>query len=1255
MHPHQTRDVANVFTQTITTRGVHDVPPPGTSPRTLPGTLVRSDRRVLSIAKLRVGQEAYQLSGVAQSLDDYYTGRGEADGQWMGAGAERLGLSGQVVGDDLRAVLAGIAPGTGGLSPNGDTIRPHPRRVPGFDLTFKAPKSVSVLYAVTDDPRVQGAIIEAGESAVRDTLAWLEREAIHIRRGTGNERFLDSLAARDPRAAEQARIRTLPARGIVAAAFRHRTSRAGDPLLHWHTLVANLAEGPDGRWSAFVHPDLYRAVRAAGEVFQAAMRHELTERLGIEWRPGRHVPEIAGVPQALCDQFSKRSHQIEAWLEATGTPNDREGRQKAVLATRRAKPELESSRFDAAWKAESIAAGWGPDAAESLLASLAPTAQPDASRWTQTERASSEHPDERLVDPDRWVSDILAELTNDDSTFTRTDLVRAVAGALGEGATVATVERIAASVLASADAVPVAAATTERRWTSADLLRVEHRFLGAIDEGQRRVPLDPDTAERVLKSRSNLGDDQVAAVRTLAAGTNAVSVLVGPAGTGKTYTLDTVREIYESAGYRIVGAAPSARAAMELQNGAGVRSATLHRLAGEWSRGRDGPDTRTLLVVDEAAMAGIRDLEALVATTVRAGGRVILAGDHRQLPEVTAGGGFAAAVDHSATVAELTTNRRQQAKWERDALTELRQGHVAAAVAAYRDHGRVVVADDRGTMLAAAVGRWFDAHDAGQSAVLLASTNETVRALNHAVRDRRTERGQTGPVLAVFNGREYRLGEQVVLRRNAYHQRTLDGATTTVLNGQTATVIEGKADHLVVRLDRHDNRVALPAAYVESSVDYGYAHTAHRAQGGTWDVSIGVGVEGLYREAGYLLMSRGREENWLVATATEIEQIDRDLDRHDQGLASPDDHVDVDAELVRRLNQSRAKLLASTHDPHAEQITRLAESVDLAALETWARHASVAEHQASTAIGSTPTRLLAMIERASHTSRHIEIGQTVKALDRHNIGAVVGLDDRRGRVAIEFVSAEGHTAQRSLPWQTVEILDDEPPERILDPVTAALLDNVLGEHGRQIDEWYRHLASAGVEPDDAHVYASAARLRVDRCAAALAADQPGWLTALIGIRPAKAMPAQVWDDAVRDIAAQQVRARDAGQRADVDTDLAERIAAARVWLADYTDTPDVPIVEPRGRNEIIERRRELQGILDSAPPDYRPLITQLRDGGQLSFDGTTELLADALAAQDVRRRWILAHWPYVVEYAETTSSLEAMISPTLDIEPADYM
>ncbi|MGE0307157.1 MAG: MobF family relaxase, partial [Acidimicrobiia bacterium] len=311
----------------------------------------------MTISKLRVGQEAYQLTGVARSLDDYYTGAGETQGQWVGGGAERLDLAGTVDADDLRAVLAGIRPGTGGLTPNGNTLRPNHRRVPGFDLTFKAPKSASVLYAVSDDPRVQGAVIEAGEVAMREALAWLEREAIRVQRGSHNLAYLARL---DPADRAKAGPRREGTSGVVAASFRHRTSRAGDPYLHWHVLVANLAEGTDKRWSSLAHPEIYRHAKAAGSLFQSVFRSELTRTLGIEWRPGRHVPEIAGIPQAVLDAFSKRSAEAEAWLAATGTAATGANRQAAVLATRRNKPELEQVRFDVEWKAEAELLGWGP-------------------------------------------------------------------------------------------------------------------------------------------------------------------------------------------------------------------------------------------------------------------------------------------------------------------------------------------------------------------------------------------------------------------------------------------------------------------------------------------------------------------------------------------------------------------------------------------------------------------------------------------------------------------------------------------------------------------------------------------------------------------------------------------------------------------------------------------------------------------------------------------------------------------------------
>ena len=398
---------------------------------------------MLSLAKLRVGQEAYQLSGVAESLDAYYTGAGEAPGEWIGGGASRLGLDGEVAAGDLRAVLAGLRPGSGGLSPNGTPIRPTRKRIPGFDATFKVPKSASVLYAVSDDPMIQGAVIDAGEHAVREAIGWLEREASRCAAATTTRRRSkhagpsSSPTGKDP--VDDGGPRRLKTSGVVGAAFRHRTSRAGDPLLHWHVLIANMAEGSDGRWTAIVHPDLYRHAKAAGEVFQAAFRAELTRTLGVEWRPGRHVPEIAGIPQGLLDVFSKRRAEIEAWLEATGGPTDAAGQQEAVLATRRNKPEREGERLDAGWKAEADDAGWGPVEAEALAAGWRP-ADPvgidevwrlAAVGFDEDGRAADY---EQVVSPEEWISELLRkDLTVGSTTFTDTAVTEAVARRLGPG------------------------------------------------------------------------------------------------------------------------------------------------------------------------------------------------------------------------------------------------------------------------------------------------------------------------------------------------------------------------------------------------------------------------------------------------------------------------------------------------------------------------------------------------------------------------------------------------------------------------------------------------------------------------------------------------------------------------------------------------------------------------------------------------------------------------------------------------------
>jgi conjugative relaxase-like TrwC/TraI family protein len=227
---------------------------------------------VLNIGRLAAGGEGYYLEAVASGVEDYYTGSGEAPGFWLTEAAAGLGLTGRVTPEDLRHVLAARHPRTGA-----DLPRTARRRVPGFDLAFRAPKSVSLLYGLGDEATA-AVVRDAHDQAVAAALGYLQRQAGFARRGrNGAER--------------------VPIDGLVAAAFRHRTSRAGDPLLHTHVLVSNLGRCPDGQWRTLDARLLYSHAKTAGYLYQAALRDQLSRRLGVAWTPVRNgTAEVAGVP-----------------------------------------------------------------------------------------------------------------------------------------------------------------------------------------------------------------------------------------------------------------------------------------------------------------------------------------------------------------------------------------------------------------------------------------------------------------------------------------------------------------------------------------------------------------------------------------------------------------------------------------------------------------------------------------------------------------------------------------------------------------------------------------------------------------------------------------------------------------------------------------------------------------------------------------------------------------------------------------------
>src|SRR5215213_2262545 len=363
-------------------------------------------RVVMSIGKLGAGQAGYYLDqaegrvdvveSVGDGIEEYYGGGAEARGEWIGTAGVELGLVGAVDGEALRRVLAGCDPRDGSPLRSSSS----PTRVGGFDLTFSAPKSVSVLFGVGDS-ELRGHVRAAHDAATRATVGYLERSAAAVRRGHGGAVVEE-------------------ASGLVAAAFRHRTSRAGDPQLHTHVLVANLGRGPDHRWTALDGRRLYAHARAASFVYQAVLRSEMTRTLGLEWLPVRKgIAELVGVPKPVLRSFSRRRMEIEAALEARGTSSPRAA-EAAALATRRAKRHgIGAAELVAGWRERAEEIGWDRGDLERLLGRTQAIAI-DAASW------------ERLFDA-------LAAptgLTRDTSTFTRRNVVQALCDLVPRGARV---------------------------------------------------------------------------------------------------------------------------------------------------------------------------------------------------------------------------------------------------------------------------------------------------------------------------------------------------------------------------------------------------------------------------------------------------------------------------------------------------------------------------------------------------------------------------------------------------------------------------------------------------------------------------------------------------------------------------------------------------------------------------------------------------------------------------------------------------
>ena len=463
----------------------------------------------------------------------------------------------------------------------------------------------------------------------------------------------------------------------------------------------------------------------------------------------------------------------------------------AALETRRAKQVVPFDRLRLDLAARAAEHGLTPDLVDDLLGS---------------ERARQA----------RVPAHLSLDLTEQVSTFGRAEVLQALAAAQPTGARVVELEALAAQALADPEFVGLRqaaakAGVVETRYTTRELLDTEAELLGgARRRRHERVARVHAFSLRDQLRDSSLSDEQRDVVRRLCGDGEGVAVIRAAAGTGKTFTLEAARQAWEDSGHRVVGCALSARAALELEDSAGIPSVTIAAAKRSLDTGHGLPFDG-VLVVDEAGMVGTRDLARLSEAADFFHTKLVLVGDDRQLPEIQAGGAFHRLAEELDSL-ELTEVRRQHHAWDRDALDALRNGDVERWARAYRAHGKLTVAENARDARAALVNDWSRAPG---EAIMIAARRADVRDLNDGARELLKVEGRLGGDELEAGGRAFTEGDEVIGLRN---DRKLG-----ILNGQRGTVRQvDRVRHTLTIVLGGGRRVRVGSGYLDDGhLDHG--------------------------------------------------------------------------------------------------------------------------------------------------------------------------------------------------------------------------------------------------------------------------------------------------------------------------------------------------------------------------------------------------------------------------------------------------
>ena len=679
-------------------------------------------------------------SGIAPSGEaEYYADQDfehKAASAWFGRGAQMLKLRGPVEVDDFKDVLSGRVPGKGiqlgRRVLDEETGRTRTEHNPGDDLTFSAPKSVSLAALHFQE----GDALDAHDKAVAATLLHVQRYHIDTRRNRRRE----------------------SAGRMVAAIFRHDTSRNHDPQLHTHSIIANMTRRDDGEWISIDRGSVSLNERVIEAYYHNELAKNLRER-GYKLRPvqygGKRIFEIEGYRQDVLDAFSTRKWDILRDLSERGIRYSTASRQRAALRTRRAKEAISRKELHRRWNKKALEMGFENPSSKKERRKARKEVR-------KLRKQGIEDPLGRDIEADLYkaINTALEHLGYHTPVIADTAIKATVMGHLAGRVTLEQIDGALSQLEKDGHLYRSKKRGSRGAWVTREALQAEKAVVRYMREGRGKVYAIRRNFDQAIELRgSGLTPGQASAIESILTSTDKVSGVQGYAGTGKTTMLRTLVE--QAKIHRFIGLAPTVGASVLLGSEAGIPSRTLQSFLAQHKdiAKLDGPKLEalrkefrnTVVVVDEASMMGTRHMKELFTITERLGvERLVLVGDKKQLRSIEAGQPFIQLQQKGMETAVMEDIVRQKHEGLKVPVEMMLAGKPSCALQRLGDEdnktGRIVEVD-REDIHQSAAGLYLGlSEEERRGTILMAQTNHDRQEINARIREGLEEEGHLGGV-----------------------------------------------------------------------------------------------------------------------------------------------------------------------------------------------------------------------------------------------------------------------------------------------------------------------------------------------------------------------------------------------------------------------------------------------------------------------------------------------------------------------------